>query len=116
MGRDSREALARQMRSGILKILGIEIDGRMVGAVVTTHDSRKGWINRLAVDPDFRRQGYGNRLLAAAEEVLVKQGIQIIAALIEGDNPVSLEMFKQAGYQEIDSRMHYVSKRENPDV
>ena len=115
-GRDSREALVRQMESGILKVLGLEMDGRMIGAVVTTHDSRKGWINRLAVDPDFRRQGCAQRLLEAAENVLHDQGIHIIAALIEGDNAASLSLFNRAGYQEVDTRMHYLSKRENPNV
>ncbi len=97
-------------------ILGLEIEGRLVGAVVATHDSRKGWINRLAIDPAYRRQGYGMQLLQAAEEVLREQGMQIIAALIESDNPVSLDLFQKAGYVEIDTGMHYLSKRDNPDV
>lgn len=115
-GRDSRAAVARQLDSGIQKILGLEIDGRLVGCVVTTHDSRKGWINRLAVDPEYRRRGYGLRLVEAAEEVLHDQGMRIIAALIESDNPASLALFQEAGYVEIDRQIHYVSKRESDEV
>jgi len=115
-GRDSRAALAQQLESGIQKILGLEADGRLVGAVVTTHDSRKGWINRLVVDPDFRRRGYGLRLVQAAEETLHTQGMQVIAALVENDNPASLALFRQAGYVEIDPGIHYLSKRESDKV
>jgi ribosomal protein S18 acetylase RimI-like enzyme len=115
-GRDSREAIARQLESGVQTILGLEVNGRLVGAVVATHDSRKGWINRLAVAPDFRRKGYGLRLLQAAEERLRQQGMQVIAALVESDNPASLALFQKAGYVEIDPGIHYLTKRESEEV
>ncbi len=112
-GRDSRGALARQLASGVQTILGLEVEGQLVGAVVATHDSRKGWINRLAVDPAHRRRGYGARLIAAAEEVLHEQGIHVIAALIEPGNDASLALFRKAGYTE--TALHYLSKRDNQE-
>jgi|YNPNPStandDraft_1061719.scaffolds.fasta_scaffold119161_2 ribosomal protein S18 acetylase RimI-like enzyme len=115
-GRDSREALAAQLASGVQTILGLEVDGRLVGAVVATHDSRKGWINRLTVDPEFRRRGYATRLIAAAEEALRAQGMRVIAALVESDNPASLALFQKAGYVEIDRGMHYLTKRDSADA
>lgn len=116
LGRDSREALARQLASGIQTILGMEKDGDLLGAVIATHDSRKGWINRLVVDPDHRRRGYGKRLVAAAEEVLREQGMRVIAALVESDNCASLGLFREAGYVDAGRRLHYVSKRESDDA
>jgi ribosomal protein S18 acetylase RimI-like enzyme len=115
-GRDSRAGLARQLASGVQTILGLEVDGQLVGAVVATHDSRKGWINRLAVDPDYRQRGHGGRLIAAAEEALRAQGMQVIAALVESDNPASLALFRTAGYVEIDPGIHYLTKRDGDDV
>jgi ribosomal protein S18 acetylase RimI-like enzyme len=87
-----------------------------VAAVVATHDSRKGWINRLVVKPEHRRQGYAQRLIEEAERVLREQGMQVIAALIESDNTASLALFQQAGYVEIDKNIHYLSKRDSDDV
>lgn len=112
-GRDSREALAQQLESGVQTILGLELDGRLIGAVVATHDSRKGWINRLVVEPDFRRRGYGLRLVETAEQVLRSQGMHVIATLVEGDNDVSLALFERAGYVELEPRVHYLSKRDS---
>ena len=115
-GRDSREALARQLESGVQTILGLEVAGQLAGAVIATHDSRKGWINRLAVDPRYRRQGYATRLIEAAEQVLREQGMRVIAALVESDNSASLMLLHKAGYVEIDSGMHYLTKRDSEDA
>jgi ribosomal protein S18 acetylase RimI-like enzyme len=115
-GRDSRDALTQQLQGGVETILGLEEGGRLIGAVVATHDSRKGWINRLAVDPAHRRRGHATLLIAAAEQVLHAQGIGVIAALIESDNRASLALFGQAGYVEIDSGIHYLTKRNDRDA
>jgi ribosomal protein S18 acetylase RimI-like enzyme len=115
-GRDSRAALAKQLASGVQTMLGLEIDGQLVAAVVVTHDSRKGWINRLVVKPGHRRRGYAQRLIQEAEIVLREQGMRVIAALIEGDNTASLALFQQAGYVEVDNNMHYLTKRDSDDV
>jgi ribosomal protein S18 acetylase RimI-like enzyme len=115
-GRDSREAIARQLQTGVQTIMGLEVEGQLVGAVVATHDSRKGWINRLAVDPAFRHRGYGLRLVEEAEKELRTQGMQVIATLVESDNPASLALFHKANYVEIDPGMHYLSKRDSSTV
>lgn len=115
-GRDSREAFAAQLAGDTQTAIGIETEtGRLVGAVLATHDGRKGWINRLAVHPAHRRQGLAHHLIAAAENVLHAQGIEIYAALIEPGNEVSLAVFKTAGYEDWPG-IHYVSKRLRPDV
>ena len=115
-GRDSRAGIARQLASGVQTILGLEVDSQLVGTVLVTHDSRKGWLNRLAVDPDHRREGYAARLIAAAEELLHEQGMHVIAALIERDNAPSLALFQKAGYAEIEPGIHYVTKRDSKDT
>jgi GNAT superfamily N-acetyltransferase len=114
-GRDSREQFAAQMAGDLQIVLGIWDCDRLVGVVLTTHDGRKGWINRLAVHPDYRRQGLGRLLIEAAEQVLHDQGLSIIAALIEDANTASRTLFEQAGYEDYPG-LHYVSKRENHDV
>jgi ribosomal protein S18 acetylase RimI-like enzyme len=115
-GRDSREAFGRQLASGVQTVLGIETEaGELVGVVVATHDGRKGWINRLAVHPDCRRQGLAGRLIAAAEETLRAQGMSLIAALIEPGNDASLALFQSVGYVEYEPGLHYVTKRDSED-
>lgn len=114
-GRDSREAFAAQNAGGTQFPIGIKTEeGQLIASVLATHDGRKGWINRLAVHPDFRRQGLGKQLIKAAEDQLQHCGIDVIAALIEEDNTASLETFLAAGYSEHHG-LHYVSKRRGKD-
>jgi ribosomal protein S18 acetylase RimI-like enzyme len=115
-GRDSRSALTRQLGSGVQTILGLEVGGRLAAAVVATHDSRKGWINRLAVDPAHRRKGFATRLIVEAEKLLRDQGMRVIAALVESDNPESLALFHKVGYVEIETGIHYLTKRDGTEV
>jgi L-amino acid N-acyltransferase YncA len=54
--------------------------------------------------------------MCSTEELLREQGMPVIAALVESDNPASLSLFQQMGYLEIDSGIHYLSKRDNQDA
>jgi ribosomal protein S18 acetylase RimI-like enzyme len=112
-GRDSREAFAAQLARGQV-VLGLEDMGRLLACVVITDDARKGWINRLAVDPEYRRQGLAARLITEAENDLRTRGFRVFAALIEDDNAASLSLFQREGYKTHD--IVYVSKRDGEGV
>jgi ribosomal protein S18 acetylase RimI-like enzyme len=114
-GRDSHDAFRQQFATGVQTVLGMELDGELIGAVIATHDSRKGWINRLAVAPEHQGCGYGARLVQAAEDLLREQGMRVIAALIHGDNETSLRLFQHLGYTDSGPHIHYVSKRDTAE-
>jgi N-acetylglutamate synthase len=114
-GRDSLDAFARQMATGVQAPIGLRDGLRLVAVVLATHDSRKGWINRLAVDPDYRRQGLATRLIGLCEEHFQAQGVDIWAALIEDWNEASLALFRQAGYP-LAPDITYASRRSHEDV
>ena len=109
-GRDSRSEFARQLDQGQI-VIGLEDGGKLIGVVAATNDTRKGWINRLAIDPDHRRKGYGAQLIHAAEAALHEIGLKVIAALIEDYNDASLALFKREGYA-VHTDIYYASKRD----
>jgi len=113
-GRDSRSEFEKQLARGQVAI-GLEEGGTLIGVVLATNDTRKGWINRLAIDPDYRRKGYGEQLACAAEEALREAGMKLIAAFIEEGNTASLALFEKLGYA-VHQNIYYVSKRDSADA
>lgn len=114
-GRDAPTAFARQVANGQQRVIGLRAGNELVAVAVLTHDGRKGWINRLAVDPTHRRQGLASRLIAEAERWFTQDvGLEIWAALIEGDNHDSQALFAALGFQRHD--VVYVSRRTRPDA
>jgi ribosomal protein S18 acetylase RimI-like enzyme len=114
-GRDSRAHLAREISNNPDFFIGAFEGKRMCGAVFASHDGRKGWINHIAVDPDYRRHGLAEKLTAQAEKVLKKQGIKIIALLIYKHNLPSLGLAKKMGYVE-HSDIAYLTKRKGDHI
>lgn len=115
-GRDSKTMTVKQMKEFPEFFLGAFHDERLVGVVVGSYESRfKGWINRLAVDPEYQRQGIAQRLVKRMEDTLKKHGAKILCALIETPNDKSVSFFHKMGYVTHENIL-YVSKRESEDV
>lgn len=114
-GRDGPDAFARQLTLGTQRGIGLRADRRLVAAAVLTHDGRKGWINRLAVHPAWRRQGLATRLVAEAERWFMEDlGLEVWAALIEEENASSLALFERLDFQR--HAIVYVSKRRRTEA
>ena len=114
-GRDSREAVAAEIASNPDFFFGAFENNRLIGVVVLSSDLRKGWINRLAVDPSFRRCSVAERLINASEEILRDHGIKLFCALIDEGNGASMSLFKKCGYAE-HRDIVYFSKRDSDDI
>jgi len=114
-GRESREAFIEQLRA-FAGAYVVAVDGdRIVGVVLGTHDHRKGWINRLAVLPEYQRRGIAFNLIRRCESALHDAGIGIICALVEPFNKASWALFDKLGYRD-DVTVHYFRKLFDPEA
>ncbi len=114
-GRDKRDKIECELKQENAIFLVVEINGKLVGSVFGTHDGRKGWINRLAVSPEFQRKNIAKKLIAEVEDRFSELGIDIIACLVEDWNTKSLQVFEKLGYKK-HSDMVYFSKRKDSNV
>jgi GNAT superfamily N-acetyltransferase len=114
-GRDGRDRIAAEIYREDTAFFGLFEDGRMLAVGLATFDGRKGWINRVAVDPDRRGEGFGVEIMNACERFLRERGAVIIAALIEDVNSPSISLFQKEGYTVMKDIL-YFSKRNSDEV
>lgn len=115
-GRESKQMIENQMKLYPDFFVGAFHGEKTVGVVIGSCDGRmKGWVNRLAVDPTYRRRGIARSLVKKLEKALEKHGVQIFCALIETTNEESLISFKHMGYA-IHRNLLYASKRKSTEV
>jgi len=115
LGRDSKENISKQIEQPNISFLFVESEEKIVGSIIISHDGRKGWINRVAILPEYRKLGIASLLIDDAEKRLKEIGIDIVACLIEDWNIQSLKLFDNLGYIR-HSDIIYFTKRESAEV
>ncbi|MFP3854355.1 MAG: GNAT family N-acetyltransferase [Anaerolineales bacterium] len=57
-----------------------------------------GWIASIAVHPDWRERGIGNRLMQEAEDRL---GTPVVRLTLRQSNRAALQLYRQRGYRQV---------------
>ncbi|MFZ7120570.1 MAG: ribosomal protein S18-alanine N-acetyltransferase [Eubacteriaceae bacterium] len=69
----------------------------------------EGHITNLAIDPKFRRKGYGKRILKHLIKVLTKRGISRITLEVRKSNEDAIKLYKKFDFYESGIRKKYYS-------
>ena len=114
-GRDSRDRIAVEMTNPDCAFFGMFDNDNMIGVGIANWDGRRGWVNRVAIDPEYRGRGLAGEIIRECEIFLESLGALIICALIEDLNTPSMTCFEKEGYSCL-KEILYFSKRQSPDV
>ncbi len=79
------------------------VNGRLVATVMSGYEGHRGWINYLAVAPEHRRQGFGRRMMDAAEAILRELGCPKINLQIRRSNAQAVDFYRSLGFIEDES-------------
>ena len=71
---------------------------QLVAAVMAGYEGHRGWINYLAIDPGYRKSGFGRLLMEEAEARLSELGCPKINLQIRSSNADVIEFYKRIGY------------------
>jgi len=74
------------------------IDGQVVGAVLSGHDGRRGFVHHLAVRPDHRHHALGRALADRCLGALRAAGIRKCHLFIYNSNTDGIEFWKRLGW------------------
>ncbi|HEX7026805.1 MAG TPA: GNAT family acetyltransferase [Gammaproteobacteria bacterium] len=86
-----------------------EISSEIIATVMGGYEGHRGWINYLAVSPDYQRKGYGKMLMGAVELLLKHKGCPKINLQIRQSNTAVIDFYKAIGY--IEDRVVSLGKR-----
>jgi [ribosomal protein S18]-alanine N-acetyltransferase len=74
-------------------------DGSVVGYVIATSHGREGWVQSIAVSPDFRGKGIGVMLMRSAVDHLVGK-CERIHLLVDADNETAIRLYHKLSFEE----------------
>lgn len=89
------------------------LDERIVGSVMAGYDGHRGWINYLAVHPDFQGRGNAVQLMTRSEQLLLDIDCPKINLQVRTSNTKVIEFYKGIGFR-IDDAVS-LGKRLIPD-
>ena len=78
-------------------LVGEDVTGVMASAMFG-YDGHRGWINYLAVAPDFQRRGLARQLVEHGESLLLAAGCPKLNLLVRSSNASVIGFYKKLGY------------------
>lgn len=95
---DSREGIAQYLARNPDTCFVAEEQGRIIGAILTGHDGRRGHISHTAVSPACQRQGIGKQLVEAALAALKGRHINKVNLVVFAHNETGNAFWEKMGF------------------
>jgi ribosomal protein S18 acetylase RimI-like enzyme len=70
----------------------------LVATCMAGYEGHRGWINYLAVAPQYRRQGVATRMMEAAEKSLKSAGCPKINLQVRTSNKAVIQFYESIGF------------------
>ena len=74
------------------------LDSLLITTVMGGYDGHRGWINYLAVHPDFQGQGYAQQVMENVESEFRKRGCPKINLQIRSGNARVMAFYQKLGF------------------
>ncbi len=82
-----------------LLLVGV-LGNKVVATCMAGYEGHRGWINYLAVSPEYRRRGFATALMKAAEDKLRKMGCPKINVQIRASNQEVIRFYESVGFSD----------------
>lgn len=114
---DSPEATARYLARNPGLSFIVEADGRVVGCALCGHDGRRGYLQHVVVEPEYRRRGIAQALVARCLDGLAQIGIAKVHLDVLVTNASAHAYWSKRGWQRRDDIQRYSFVRSaNPNA
>lgn len=83
-----------------------ETDSKIIGAILTGNDGRRGYIYHTAVSPEYQKQGIGSQLVNTAVNALKNIGINKTALVVFNNNKNGNIFWEKQGFTKRDDLVY----------
>jgi len=90
------------------KCITVRDKNKLIGSLMVYSEDQKGVIDHLIVDSDYKRQGIGKYLMAAAASHFQNHFITTITLEVWSANQIAMAFYKALGFQVQYETEHYV--------
>lgn len=96
---DPKKDIARKLAVDPERFLVGEVEGTVVATCVVGYEGRRGWINSLAVLPEYQKHGYGRALVEEAERLLRAAGCPKVNLQVRTSNRKVIAFYEKLGFR-----------------
>jgi ribosomal protein S18 acetylase RimI-like enzyme len=111
---DPHKDIARKLKVQPELFLVGMLENHLISSVMGGYDGHRGWINYLAVHPDFQAQGFAQQIMDFLESALRKIGCPKINLQIRAGNDKVILIYQKLGFT--DDRVVSMGKRLEEDI
>ena len=75
-----------------------ELHGQVIASVMFGYEGHRGWMNYLAVAPQYQSKGYAQALIETGEALLLAAGCPKISLQVRSSNAKVIAFYQSLGY------------------
>lgn len=98
---DSPQEITKKLNRDPDLFLVAEKDDKIIGSVLGGFDGRRGIMYHLAVFPEFRNLGIGEKLMSVLEDRLRAKGCIRYYLLVTVDNDTAIDFYQKRGWERL---------------
>jgi ribosomal protein S18 acetylase RimI-like enzyme len=76
------------------------LSGKLIGSIMAGYEGHRGWLNYLAVLPEYQKRGYGRKLVERAVDELSRLGCLKVNLQVRRSNVSVIQFYKHLGFKE----------------
>ena len=96
---DPARDIERKLRAGADLFLVGERKGRLTASAMGGYEGHRGWVNYLAVDPEYRGRGDAREIMQVLESRLLELGCPKINLQVRETNVDVIRVYEALGYK-----------------
>lgn len=103
----TEEGIAEELENENAHFLCAVSGEKILGYIGVHEVCGEAYIDNVAVHPDYRRFGLGEKLLQAAQENAFGRGCEFISLEVRKSNVGAISLYKKLGYQTVGERKNF---------